>query len=99
MINDQGQSRRRELNSRPSAYKADALPLSYVGAKQATRAKTSSPLTDIIPHIERLGQAIDRFNEARRSIPVIWGLVKSRSANHARLSRWTHQIENEQRSL
>ena len=26
------QSRRRGLNSRPSAYKADALPLSYVGA-------------------------------------------------------------------
>src|SRR5512136_1398300 len=42
------QSRRRGLNSRPSAYKADALPLSYVGMstsdKHASRAKTSSPL-------------------------------------------------------
>ena len=74
---DQGQSRRRELNSRPSAYKADALPLSYVGAKQASRAKTSSPLADIIPHNEQLGQAIDRMWGASGSIPAIDGLVKN----------------------
>ena len=43
-VRAQLQSRRRGLNSRPSAYKADALPLSYVGNTHAARAKTSSPL-------------------------------------------------------
>ena len=34
-VKDSVQSRRRGLNSRPSAYKADALPLSYVGVYPA----------------------------------------------------------------